>query len=237
MSEQKIIWHEFHQRAAFSEQLTERLAQILQKSSQKQTQVLFGVSGGSTPLPIYQALSKRALPWQKIKMVVVDERYVPPDHPDSNQRNILQAFSAGIVKPSLIGLWSEQHNIDLAAIAAHHTLASLNDVLDVILLGMGEDGHFASLFPTGEQFDDAISEDSPRHVFPITPMPEHAAHARLTMSLAYIQRAGRIILAITGEKKRHVLKEAIEQGDIDQFPIAALFHNDGPAIEIFWSAQ
>jgi 6-phosphogluconolactonase len=239
MTEQKIIWHEFTQRHVFTEKLSERIAQQLEKSSQKQAHVLFGVSGGSTPLPVYQHLSHRPLDWQKIKLVVVDERYVPTNHPDSNEANIRQAFSSGRVSSSLniIGLWSEQHNIDLAAIAAHHKLVALNDVLDVVLLGMGEDGHFASLFTSAERFEEATTEDSELTVYPIEPMPEHAAHSRLSMSSAYIQRSGRIILAITGEKKRAVLKQAIADGDIDVLAIAALFQSNSPSIEIFWSAQ
>jgi 6-phosphogluconolactonase len=236
MIERTTTWHEFSTREVFSEKLTDLLGKTLQFSSITQERVLFGVSGGSTPLPIYRQLAARELAWNKIHMVIVDERWVPTDHPDSNEKNIRHAFSEGVIEsPKIIGLWSEQDNLDMAATAANQTLAALNSDLDVILLGMGEDGHFASLFPTAAEFSTAISKENTRLVFPIEPMPAHAAHSRLSMSLAYIQRAKRIVLAITGEKKRTILQQAIAHGDVNALPIAALFTANSPAVDIYWS--
>lgn len=229
-------WQEFDNREKFNEALVQRIADTLQSASLAQSQILFGVSGGSTPLPVYQALAQKELAWNRIKLLLVDERYVASTHADSNERNIREAFSGNtIIGKNIIGLRSDKADIETVAMAADQKLASINAVLDVIVLGMGEDGHFASLFPTGVKFDQAISENGSRFVFPISPMPEHAPHPRLTMSLAYMQRARRIILAITGENKRRVLQQAIIEGDVQHLPIAALFKANSPAVEIFWS--
>jgi 6-phosphogluconolactonase len=236
MDKPKIIWHTFSNRAAFTEGLTTSIAETLHNLSSKQAAVLFGVSGGSTPLPVYQALADRDLHWPAINMVIVDERFVPTHHADSNERNIRLAFtSENNRSPNIIGLWSNVIDLHLAARTADEKITALQQPLDLVLLGMGEDGHFASLFPTATLFNEAIASEQARCILPIAPMPRHAPHSRLSMSLAYLRRAKRIILAITGEKKRQVLQLAIENGDYHALPIAALLHSDCPAIEIFWS--
>jgi 6-phosphogluconolactonase len=237
MTKATYHWHDFADRATFTQALTQDIASALTTNAETQAQVLFGVSGGSTPLPVYQALSQHNLPWSKIKMILVDERFVPLDHADSNERNIRESFSAANIASTLIqGLYSEVTDIAIAAEKADQQLATMNQIMDVVLLGMGDDGHFASLFPTAKQFDNAIAHQGARYILPMTPMPAHAAHARLTMSLAYICRAKTIILAITGAKKREVLEQAIAHANEHALPIAALF-NTNAKIEIYWSEQ
>lgn len=237
MTKATYHWHEFADRSTFTKALTHDIASSLTADTTTQAQVLFGVSGGSTPLPVYQALSKQHLPWSKIKMLLVDERFVPLDHADSNEKNIREAFADANIPPTQIqGLYWPTSDIAIAAEKADRSLAAMNQILDVVLLGMGEDGHFASLFPTAAQFDAAIANNGARYILPIAPMPAHAAHARLTMSLAYIARAKHIILAITGAKKREVLEQAIADADEYALPIAALF-NTNAKIDIYWSAQ
>ena len=229
-------WHEFANREQFNEAVMQRLADTLQSSSLSQRNVLLGVSGGSTPMPIYQALAQKELAWNRIKLLLVDERWVPSNHVDSNERNIREAFSENAeAEKNIIGLRSDKADLETAAIAADQKLAAMNEALDVVVLGMGEDGHFASLFPGSKQFDNAISVTGSRFVLPISPMPDHAPHSRLSMSLAYIQRAKRIILAINGEKKKLVLQQAIAEGDEHHLPIAALFKTNSPTVEIYWS--
>ena len=230
------LWFEFANREQFNQAVMQRLADTLQSASLSQKNVLFGVSGGSTPIPIYRALAEKELAWNRIKLLLVDERWVPVNNADSNERNIREAFSANPhAEKNIIGLWSDTITLDAAAIAADQKLATMNEVMDVVVLGMGEDGHFASLFPTSLNFNAAISIHGSRFVLPISPMPKHASHLRLSMSLAYIQRARRIILAITGEKNRVVLTQAIAERDEQQLPIAALFKANSPDVEIYWS--
>jgi 6-phosphogluconolactonase len=230
------LWHEFANREQFNGSLVQRLMDSLQSATISQRRVLFGVSGGSTPMPVYQALAQRELAWNRIKLLLVDERWVPINHADSNERNIREAFSSNpIAEKNIMGLWSDKANLEATAVAADQKFAQINEVLDVVLLGMGEDGHFASLFPACTNFDAAISTQGSRFVLPMSPMPAHAQHSRLSMSLAYIARAKRIILAITGENKRRVLQQAIAEGDLHQLPIAALFKTHSSAVEVFWS--
>lgn len=229
-------WHEFNDREQFNDALVKRLVESLQSAALSQKNVIFGVSGGSTPLPIYQALAQKELAWNRIKLLLVDERNVPTNHADSNERNIREAFGSNqqAIK-NIIGLWSDKADVATAAVAADQKLALINEVMDIVVLGMGEDGHFASLFPTAILFNQAISINGSRFILPISPMPDHAPHARLSMSLAYIQRAKRIILAITGEKKRQVLQQAISEGNAHHLPIAALLKANPSAVEIYWS--
>ncbi len=230
------LWHEFASREQFNQAVVQRLADTLQSASLSQKNILLGVSGGSTPMPIYQALAQKELAWNRVKLLLVDERWVPNNNADSNERNIRNAFSANAqAEKNIIGLWSNKTNLESAAIAADQKLAAMNDVMDAVVLGMGEDGHFASLFPSSLNFDAAISNQGSRFILPISPMPANVPHSRLSMSLAYIQRAKRIILAITGEKKKLVLQQAIAEGDVHHLPIAALFKANSSAVEIYWS--
>jgi 6-phosphogluconolactonase len=102
---------------------------------------------------------------------------------------------------------------------------------------MGEDGHFASCFPTAKKFSAAIDPDGAALVLPMAPMPRDVQPAieRLTLTWSYIRRAQRIVLAITGKPKREVLERAMRDEDVSQLPIAALFKAGMPKIDIYWS--
>jgi len=179
-------------------------------------------------MPVYAALAQRGLPWAKLDVVVVDERAVPPSHEFSNQRMIAEQLLPDQELTHLVGLWSDAPNLDAAADIAADRVHALAAPLDVVLLGMGEDGHFASCFPGAKNFQQAIDPDGTSLVLPIAPMPEgvHPAIERLTLTWSYLRRARRIVLACTGARKREVLLQAI----------AALFEPGGPSIEIHWCA-
>jgi len=181
------------------------------------------LSGGSTPAPIYQRLSTDvSVEWAKVAVTLADERMTEPGDPASNEVLVRQTLMQ-----------------NAGAAARFHPLtegqAELADQ-DVILLGMGGDGHFASLFPTAKELDAGIASDSPP-VLRMTPdpLPANAPFPRLTLSLAAILRARKLILAITGDQKRSVLEQAKEDGPVRELPIRALLAADHSDFTIFWA--
>lgn len=230
-------WHDFANRDALVSALVERLATDFRNAHIARAAVLFGASGGSTPKPVYAALATMDLPWSALQVLVVDERFVALDSDHSNQRMIAGSLLAGHPEAGLIGLWSDVDTLDAGAATAAARVRDLNAAMDVVLLGMGEDGHFASCFPTATEFAASIDPDGAALVLPISPMPAGVQPAieRLTLTWSYIRRSGRIVLAITGARKRAVLLQAMQAEDPAQLPVATLFKPGMPAVEIYWS--
>jgi 6-phosphogluconolactonase len=230
-------WQAFATRDALVEALTARIAADFRAAVALQGRVLFGASGGSTPKPVYERLAALDLPWSALHVLIVDERFVAPDHESSNQRMIEASLLRGHADSEVVGLWSDAPTLDAAAQIAAQRVQALSGTLDVALLGMGEDGHFASCFPSAHRFASAIDPGASDLVLPITPMPPEVSPAieRLTLTWAYILRAKRIVLAITGVRKREVLLQAMRDENTAQLPVAALFKPGMPDIDIYWS--
>ena len=163
------------------------------------------LAGGSTPLPVYRALSQTDLPWDQIRVYFGDERCVPPEHPDSNYRAIVESlFPAGL--PAGLQLYRMRGEADPVAAAEAYT-AILPDSIDVLLLGTGEDGHTASLFPGSP----ALVETH-RRVLPVRgskPPPQ-----RLSITPPVIDAAGKILVMVAGAGKAEAIQRALVKGDV-----------------------
>jgi 6-phosphogluconolactonase len=172
------------------------------------------VPGGRTPLPIFAALSELPLPWEKITVMLGDDRIVPIDHPASNQAKLQAAFGAT--------------NAQILSLEEGMTLPKF----DMVWLGMGGDGHIASLFPNMDP--DVSGAPAVLHTVP-DPLPPEAPFERLTFNMAALINTKQIILTISGADKKHVLDAAIA-GEND-LPIARLMAAAQCPVTIFWSSQ
>lgn len=168
---------------------------------------VLAVSGGRSPVPMFERLSYRPIKWEAVTVTLVDERAVPPDHEDSNgglvRRHLLREAAASAAFVPLIA------NADEAA-APERAVARLNAAYrqpDVAVLGMGDDGHTASLFPEAPELKDALSAPQPAY---IVTHPGTAPHARVTLNLAALLATERVLLAIAGPEKVAVFERAIE---------------------------
>ncbi|MEO9599660.1 6-phosphogluconolactonase [Parasphingorhabdus sp.] len=172
----------------------------------------FAVPGGKTPLPIFDILSRRTLPWGMVSLMLTDDRIVPPNHPASNQGKLEAAFDA---TPAHI---------------AKLEVGSPLPIFDLVWLGMGADGHIASLFPNMKP----TSQCSPAviHTCP-DPLPPEAPFERRSLNLAALTQAKEIMLVVRGCDKKRVLDAAIA-GEND-LPITRLFAAARCPITIFWS--
>lgn len=191
------------------------------------------VSGGSTPLPFFEALREKPLDWARIDVLLADERWVPETDDASNTRlvreNLLQgpALEARYLPLKQPGKTPAD---GLAAVEA--ALADLHLPLDVLILGMGNDGHTASLFPDAPELDEALDTDSAAIVSPMTPPSQ--PQERITLTLRALNQAGFTALHLKGDDKLETLQSAcndLEQ--VHEMPIRAFLR---PGLEIFWSA-
>jgi 6-phosphogluconolactonase len=225
-------WHAFTGRqelaAALAGQVADRLAQAI---TQRGT-ALLAVSGGTTPARFFAELSRIAIAWDKVTVTLVDERFVPASSPRSNAGLVASNLLQNAAKTArFLPLYHKAVSIEAAAASDDAALQSLPWPLDVVILGMGGDGHTASFFPDADDLAVLLDPSSRRIVLPV-----HAASAgepRLTLSLARIIDAGFIALHIEGEDKRAAFKAAMQPGK--QKPIRAVFDAAQRPVEVFWA--
>lgn len=206
------------------------------------------VSGGSTPLPFFKSLLGQTLDWQRISVGLVDERWVPASHEDSNERFVREqlltgAASAASFTAMVLSDESAEKSAELASDAMTAMLDAHEGAYDVLVLGMGGDAHTASLFPvipgtTDQAHEQAITaalatEASPDARPCVVIRPVTAPHARISLTLAGIMNSRSRYLHITGEQKRDVLLNALEHKELTQVPIAAVMRRGQP--RIYWS--
>ena len=174
------------------------------------------VSGGKSPVPMFEALREQDLDWSKVTVVLVDERVVPRDHEASNTalvaRHLLQGPAAAARFVPFFGELPAQFNaevLDALVQGATERIAGLPWPLDVAVLGMGEDAHTASLFPGAPGYARAIATDDPLAWV----VPDTAPHARLSLTLHALLQARELLLSISGAAKLAVYRRASEKAD------------------------
>lgn len=188
------------------------------------------VSGGNTPKGMFAALSDVDLDWSRVWITLVDERWVEPDHEDSNERlvrqNLLQHRAS---KARFIGLKSSGEDAAQGLAGTAEQLAPLPRPLTCAVLGMGGDGHTASWFPQAANLTQLIDPQASSELGVTDPVT--APHQRITFTLPAVLAAGAIIIHITGEDKRAVLAEAVDR----HYPIAAITNQRANPASIWWA--
>lgn len=192
------------------------------------------LAGGSTPFPVYRRLAGEPIDWSHLTLLPGDERWVPATDPASNLRAIRETFVDLPVRfgPLVPADPGPTPSLD----TARQTLADVARPFDACVLGMGSDGHFASLFPGAPELATALDPTGSEPVVVVhpDPLPDDAPYARVSLSLSAILASRRLMLLIRGDDKRKVL-DAARGADPNQYPIAALLEAAGSALEIHWS--
>jgi len=189
------------------------------------------VTGGSTPGPAYDRLSQKALPWARVRVTLSDERWVPPADAESNERLVRERLLTGPAAAAGFTPLKTSDPTPAAALpAVERAVAALPRPFAAVVLGMGEDGHVASLFP-GDASPEALDAEAAALV---ASARSPAGVARLSLTLRALVDARRIYLLVRGEKKRAVLRDAAA-GRSPHLPIAALFRQAHRPVEVFWS--
>lgn len=179
------------------------------------------VSGGRTPLPLFKILSQQTLDWSKVTIALADERWVANDHPDSNEKLVRENLLVDEASAAtFFAMKTESANAEDAVTVLSQSSQQPAVPFDVLILGMGEDAHTASLFPCCDQISQGLNLSS-GEVF-IATTPKTASHQRMSYTLPALIKAKNIFLHLTGDKKREVLLAALSAENEAEKPIKAV---------------
>lgn len=235
----ELEWWEFDTPAEMAEQAAGDIGFVIESAIEAHKGARIALPGGRTPELLFKALLKnKAIDWSKVTIVPTDDRLVPLGDPLSNYAKLEAAFGpAGAEVVSLVDEAALGDHAEAGRLADQR-LALLNWPLDLVCLGMGADGHSASIFP-GPDLERALSGPRERRAVGVRPdpLPPEAPVERVTLTAAAITSARAVMIMISGAEKRRLLERAIQEGPLSNAPIGRLIAELDTAIDIYWSAE
>lgn len=229
----KVIPNIFDTKAALASQLADDVAKRLQDKVTANGSASIAVSGGSTPKVFFEKLSQHDIDWDKVSVIMVDERYVPPGDDRSNEKLIRDNLLKGkAASAKLVSFWQEGQNIDQAEATLDGVLKAYPNI-DITVLGMGLDGHTASFFPGGNNLEAATKTSCERAIIQME--AEGAGEPRLTLTLPVIVNSSYLVLHIEGDGKRDVLDQALNAELAEAPPIRTVIEALNGSINLYWA--
>ncbi len=211
--------------------LAEQIAGRLQSAIDVRGSASLVLPGGKSPIPMLKALSRQPLDWSRIGVTLTDERWVETSSPDSNENLIRTHLLTGeAAKARFVPLKTTATLAGDALAERSDALEALPHPFDVVVLGMGEDGHFASLFPDALGLEEALDPKGTALLADID--PPAAPYDRLSLTLTAVLDARWIVLPIHGETKRCVYAEAVNDVSPLVRPIAAIFQQNRVPVQV-----
>ncbi len=228
-------WWDYDDREEMADAVAGDIAFIIESALDARGEAIIAVPGGSTPLPIYKKLAGKKLNWKKVTIVPTDDRLVPMTDEASNVRGIAMAFLPTGAR--VFPITSDITDYKMAGNSANAKLSELKFPLDLAWLGMGGDGHTASIF-AGPDLDDALNAPNGRHAVGVMPdpLPPEAPYPRVTLTRSAILSARTVLITITGDDKKALLEGAIEDGHSSKLPIGRVLAEAEQPIDIHWAA-
>ncbi|KKO50514.1 6-phosphogluconolactonase [Arsukibacterium sp. MJ3] len=226
--------HQFTDTTALNHDFAKQLATILTEAITNRGQAYLVVSGGRTPTGLFHTLATAALDWQKVTVLLADERFVAPGSADSNERlvkaNLLQGNAA---LATFISLYAEAATAELAIDTILPRLVALPQ-FDAVILGMGEDGHTASLFPCSKELSAGLAKDAA----PVLIVnPTTAPYQRISLSLPRLLHTRKLFLHLVGQSKLEVLSLAQAGSDVTTMPIRAFLQQSDVDVAVMYAAN
>lgn len=229
-------WWDYEDAAELADAVAGDVGFIIESALDARGSCLIALPGGKTPLPIYEKLAKAKLDWKRVTIIPTDERIVPMTDPLSNAAAIAKIFLPRGAR--VIPVISEKApDYRSAGMAADARLQDFPWPPDLVWLGVGTDGHTASIF-AGPDLDDALNAPKARRMVGVMPdpLPPEAPVARVSLTKAAILSARTVMLVLTGQDKKALLERAIEDGASSTLPIGRVLADAEQAIDIHWSA-
>jgi 6-phosphogluconolactonase len=227
----QVDWYSAMNADYLVEQLSHKIVQELSYSLLDQTRVSLAVSGGRSPVKLFEKLSLTTLDWSRIDITLVDERWVSVGLEDSNEWLVRQHLLKGTAaKARFFGLKNKALTAKIGQNECQSVLHNLRLPLDLVVLGMGLDGHTASLFPCCPELSKAM--DSKQSLSFVATTPSRASFERMSMSYTTLMNAKHRILHIVGFEKLNALERAISLQDYLAMPIFAFLQEP---LTIYWS--
>jgi len=190
------------------------------------------VSGGRSPVRLFEILRTQPLDWDRVCIALADERWVSPEDPASNERLVRDfLLKDHAASARFLGLKNGAPTPDLGAVSAWETFARVPRPFDAVILGMGDDGHTASLFPGSPNLPSALNAAA-GCVGMWSPV---APHPRLSLNLTALLDSRRIAVLITGESKWHTYAAACGPGPVEDMPVRAVLRQSRTPVDVLWS--
>lgn len=224
--------------SAMAAALAERIAAGLARDLETGGRAGLILAGGSTPLPVLERLSGHDLDWRRVTVTLSDDRRVPPDHDRSNARMLMDSLFVGLAAAaSFLPLTAGVADGAAESAAAESLLNGFPWPASATLLGMGGDGHFASLFPHADGLETGLNPPDRRRVIAIRPdpLPADAPYERISLTLPALLDSRDVCLMIRGMEKRAVLERALAGDDAASLPVRALLAAPDAPLTIHWS--
>ena len=234
----KIIprFHEFADQQTLCRELSQRICAALQEAIEARGTAGLVVSGGSTPVPLFAALAEISIEWDRVFITLADERWVEVSDRASNEALVREHLLRGQAKAAHFkGLKNSHESAMAGERECEEVLARLPLPFDFVILGMGQDGHTASLFPGAERLGEALDMNSGKLCVAMTPVT--APHERMTLTLPALLHSRRICFHLAGKEKREVYERALAGDSIEEMPVRAVLGQDLVPVDVYWAAE
>jgi 6-phosphogluconolactonase len=217
-----------------SQELATRIAAILGDAIAARGLASLVVSGGRSPVRLFEILRNQPLDWSRVCVALADERWVLPADTSSNEHLVRSVLLKDRAAPARFhGLKNGAPTPDLGAVSAWETFARVPRPFDAVVLGMGDDGHTASLFPGSPNLPSALNRAAVAGCVGMwSPVPPHP---RLSLNLSALLDSRRIVVLITGESKWRTLRAAHDPGPEHEMPIRAVLRQSRTPVDVMWS--
>jgi 6-phosphogluconolactonase len=213
--------------------LAAAIAEVLAEALKLRPFASLVVAGGHTPRDMYLQLGRQPLDWSRIWVALADERWVGVDDPDSNERMVRTALlQHRATRARYVGLKNDAGSPEAGASRAWAAIKALPRPFDAVVLGMGADGHVASLIPGSPNLPAALDLQAPPDC--VAMRPPAAAHARISLNLAALLQARRIFVQIIGSQKWQTYETARGAGPVADMPIRALLRQNAVPVDVYW---
>lgn len=224
--------HFFLEQKELIDTLSSKIIDNLQEAILKKGSASLLVSGGSTPKPLFEKLSSVDITWEKVKIALCDERWIDKNHKDSNEKLVRDSLLVNFAKKAkFISMYQEYINIEDAQDVCSDIYEKELFPFDVLILGMGNDGHTASLFPNNIKLKEALETTKG---FCICMKPDTAPYERMSLTKTAILSATNIYLHFEGVEKQDVYKKVLEGASSNDMPVSAILNQDKKKIEVYY---
>ena len=219
----------FEDRSSLDLALAAQVASWLEQGIAERGSGYLVVSGGSTPKQLFSLLSRNKLDWRRVVIVLADERWVPLDHEDRNERTVRSTLLQGAAADANFLSLTPTPDDSVANVTGLSTLLASLPTFDVVLLGMGEDAHTASLFPCASEIKEGITTKEGA----LMTRPKNAPYDRISLSKHRLQDTRHGVIHIVGDQKKRVYDKVSRSREERLFPICAF--STLPTFDCWWA--
>lgn len=228
----EVAWHIHPTGEKMAEAVAAEAAATITQAVTACGEALIALPGGRSPLPVFERLASAPVPWRETAIIPTDDRLVPVESPLSNFAMLKCIFVP--LGARMVPMAAADGDYRAAGRAAATRLLDLHWPPDLVWLGMGADGHTASIFP-GPDFNDALESGARAVGVMPDPLPKEAPVPRVTLSLSAISSATAILLTVTGVAKRDALERALGEGALSTMPVGRVLAAVQGPVTIHWS--